>query len=54
MDRYTYPNERAYREQIAASGNPFLPDSEYGAGLTNLEYVPLAEITGRVHTYFTC
>jgi acyl-CoA dehydrogenase len=28
--------------------NLFLPDREYGAGLTNLEYAPLAEITGRV------
>jgi acyl-CoA dehydrogenase len=71
MDRYIHPNERTYREQIAASGNPFhhaeivddlkarakaeglwnlfLPDNEYGAGLTNLEYAPLAEISGRVH-----
>jgi acyl-CoA dehydrogenase len=70
MDRYIHPNERTYREQIEASGNPFhhaeivdelkarakaeglwnlfLPDKEYGAGLTNLEYAPLAEITGRV------
>ncbi len=71
MDRYIIPNERTYREQIAASGNPFhhaeivdelkarakaeglwnlfLPDTEYGGGLTNLVYAPLAEITGRVH-----
>src|SRR6202140_3492128 len=27
--------------------NLFLPDGEYGAGLTNLEYAPLAEIMGR-------
>lgn len=27
--------------------NLFLPDSEHGAGLTNLEYAPLAEIMGR-------
>ncbi|MEV5379500.1 acyl-CoA dehydrogenase family protein [Streptomyces nondiastaticus] len=27
--------------------NLFLPDREYGPGLTNLQYAPLAEITGR-------
>jgi acyl-CoA dehydrogenase len=70
MDRNIYPNEQTYRDQIAASGNPyhhseivdelkakakaeglwnlFLPGDEYGAGLTNLEYAPLAEIMGRV------
>jgi acyl-CoA dehydrogenase len=29
--------------------NLFLTESEYGAGLTNLEYAPLAEIMGRVY-----
>jgi acyl-CoA dehydrogenase len=29
--------------------NLFLPDERFGAGLTNLEYAPLAEITGRSH-----
>jgi acyl-CoA dehydrogenase len=28
--------------------NLFLPDDEYGAGLTNLEYAPLAEIMGQI------
>src|SRR5580692_6574538 len=28
--------------------NLFLPDSERGAGLTNLEYAPLCEVMGRV------
>jgi acyl-CoA dehydrogenase len=28
--------------------NLFLPDNEYGAGLSNLEYAPLCEIMGRV------
>lgn len=70
MDRYIYPNQQTYRDQLAASGedhshpaivdelkviareqglwNLFLPDTEHGAGLTNLEYAPLSEIMGRV------
>lgn len=70
MERFIYPNETTYQEQIASSHNPhhhagivdelkrkaraeslwnlFLPDQEYGAGLTSLEYAPLAEIMGHV------
>ncbi|MEM9810812.1 MAG: acyl-CoA dehydrogenase family protein [Pseudomonadota bacterium] len=29
--------------------NMFLPDEEHGAGLSNLEYAPIAEITGKCH-----
>ncbi len=38
------------KEKARAEGlwNLFLPDKEHGAGLTNLEYAPLAEIMGRV------
>jgi acyl-CoA dehydrogenase len=38
------------KEKAKAQGlwNLFLPDEEYGAGLTNLEYAPLAEVMGRV------
>lgn len=37
------------KEQAQRAGlwNLFLPDSEYGAGLSNLEYAPLCEIMGR-------
>jgi acyl-CoA dehydrogenase len=39
------------KEKAKAAGlwNLFLPESELGAGLNNLEYAPLAEMMGRTH-----
>ena len=70
MDKYVYPNEATYDEQMIAFGedrwqipqiledlkvntkeeglwNMFLPESERGGGLTNVEYAPICEIMGR-------
>lgn len=37
------------KARAAGLWNLFLPDSEHGAGLNNLEYAPLAEIMGRAY-----
>src|SRR3990170_4557419 len=39
--------EMKAKARDAGLWNLFLPESEYGAGLANLEYAPLAEIMGR-------
>ncbi|MFU1796026.1 acyl-CoA dehydrogenase family protein [Paenibacillus azoreducens] len=48
--RWTVPpvmEDMKLQAKQAGLWNLFLPDREYGAGLTNLEYAPLCEIMGR-------
>jgi len=55
MDEHVYPAEgrpeqlEPLKARARAEGlwNLFLPDAEHGAGLSNREYAPLAEIMGR-------
>src|SRR6056297_3633042 len=50
-DRWVIPpvmEELKAKAKEAGLWNLFLPEEEYGPGLTNLEYAPLAEIMGRV------
>ncbi|MGB0385893.1 MAG: acyl-CoA dehydrogenase family protein [Ardenticatenaceae bacterium] len=49
-DRWSIPpimEELKVKAQAEGLWNLFLPESEFGAGLTNLEYAPLAEVMGR-------
>ena len=51
-DRWTIPPVmEKLKAQARAAGlwNLWLPESEYGAGLTNREYAPLCETMGRTH-----
>lgn len=49
-NRFTIPpimEEMKAQARAAGLWNLFMPDSEHGAGLSNLDYAPLAEVMGR-------
>lgn len=50
-DRWTIPpvlEELKTEARQAGLWNLFMPDEQHGAGLSNLDYAPIAEMTGRV------
>src|SRR5581483_5096721 len=61
MEEHIYPNEKRYHSEPTAVveelkpkardvglWNLFVPDPQYGPGLTNAGYAPLCEIMGRI------